>query len=112
VSSPRRAAGALLVLLALAGCGTADQGARTESKLRRHLADRNLSAKSVRCVPAIGSTYRCNVNFGDPHVQIYCAELRDGVLRAAEWRQPVHGRQDREAAARECARRLDVRRSR
>lgn len=109
---PARAAGALLAVVALAGCGNPDQGARVEAKLSRHLADRTLPAKWVRCVREAGSTYRCNVSFGDPHVQIYCAELVDGVLRAAEWRQAVHGRQDREAAARDCARRLGFRRSR
>ncbi|HKP18112.1 MAG TPA: hypothetical protein VJT84_06505 [Gaiellaceae bacterium] len=110
--SARRAAGAALVVLALAGCGNTDQQTRIERSLRGHLAERSLPAKSVHCVPSAWPTYRCNVNFGDPHVQIYCAELVDGVLRAAEWRQAVQGRLDRGAAARECARWLDVRRSR
>ena len=92
-------------VLGLAGCGST--GPTTiEAKLRRHLADRDLSPAWVRCVRSPGSVYRCNVNFGDPHVQIYCAAVVDGRFRAAEWRQPVHGRQDRAAAARECAHRL------
>jgi hypothetical protein len=102
-----RAAGAGLAVLALAGCGSSDPAATIEAKLRRHLADRSLAVKWVRCVAGASSTYRCNVNFGDPHVQIYCAALVDGVLHAAEWRQAEHGRQDRSASARECARRLD-----
>jgi hypothetical protein len=103
---------AALAVGALAGCGSPDRAAAIESQLARQLADRSLSAKWVRCVGRPGSAYRCNVSFGDPHVQIYCATLVDGRLRAAEWRQAVRGRLDREAAARECARRLDVKRSR
>jgi hypothetical protein len=111
MSPARRAGGAVLLVLALAGCGNPDRTAVVESKLRRHLADRSLSVQWVRCVPE-APAYRCNVSFGDPHVEIYCATLVDGSLRAAEWRQAEHGRQDRDAAARECARRLDVKRSR
>jgi hypothetical protein len=106
VTALRRATGAGFVVLALAGCGTTGRAATIEAKLQRHLADRSLSVKWVRCVAGASSTYRCNVNFGDPHVQIYCAALVDGSLRTAEWRQAEYGRQDRAASARECARRL------
>ena len=74
--------------------------------MRQHLAARSLSVKWVRCATSVRSTYRCNVNFGEPHIQIYCAAVIDGDLRVAEWRSGVHGRQDREASAGECARRL------
>jgi hypothetical protein len=80
-----------------------------EAKLRDHLAGRNLSVKWVRCVPGPGSSYRCNVNFGDPHIEIFCAVLREGKLLAAEWPDAEHGRQDRAAAARACLRRLAAR---
>jgi hypothetical protein len=97
---------ALALALLLAACGGSTGTESIESKLRNHLTERSLSVKWVRCAAARDSVYRCNVNFGDPHVQVYCATLVDGELRAAEWRQAVRGRQDRAAAARECARRL------
>jgi hypothetical protein len=96
----------LALAVLLAACGGSSTSSRIESKLQEHLTERNLSVKWVRCAAARESVYRCNVNFGDPHVQIYCAAMIDGELRAAEWRQAVHGRQDRAAAARECAARL------
>jgi hypothetical protein len=102
----RISSSALALALLLAACGGSSTSSTIESKLRQHLTERDLSVKWVRCTPARESVYRCNVNFGDPHVQIYCAAMIDGDLRAAEWRQPVHGRQDRVAAARECAARL------
>lgn len=79
--------------------------------LREHLAAHDLSAKSVVCAPRLERiagepVYRCNVNFGDPHVQIYCAAVVDGELRVAEWKQAARGELDRERAARECAERL------
>ena len=97
----------LVPVVALSGCGGGGASAATiEAKLTRHLVARDLPPKWVRCVPGRGSVFRCNVDFGDLHIQIYCATLVGGRLRAAEWRSPVHGRQDRAAAARECARRL------
>jgi hypothetical protein len=35
-----------------------------------------------------------------------CCAAVNGELRTAEWRQAEHGRQNRQASARECARRL------
>jgi hypothetical protein len=69
---------------------------------------RHLTFRWVACV-ANGRSYRgqpivrCNVNFGDPHIEIYCAAVVNGTLRSAAWREPVQGRQQREAFARECA---------
>ncbi len=102
-----RAAG-LVLALALAGCGgsTEPRAAGVEAKLRRHLADRSLSVKWVRCVPGPGGAYRCNVDLGDLHIQIYCAALVGERLRAAEWRPAQHGRQNRAASQRDCVRRL------
>jgi hypothetical protein len=102
----RVSAGAIVLALVLAGCGGDGGGGTIEAQLRRHLAARSLSVEWVRCVRGLSSIYRCNVNFGDPHVQIYCAAVVDGKLRAAEWPAAAHGRQDRAASARECARRL------
>jgi hypothetical protein len=102
----RISSSALALVLVAVACGGSTGTESIESKLRDQLTERSLSVKWVRCAPPRGSVYRCNVNFGDPHVQVYCAALVDGELRAAEWRQAVRGRQDRAAAARECARRL------
>lgn len=104
-----RATIVLVLAAAVAGCGGGPTGSNAiEGKLRRHLAERSLSVKWVRCVPSVRSTYRCNVDFGELHIQIYCAALVEGRLRAAEWRPTVHGRQNRAVAARECARRLSA----
>jgi hypothetical protein len=100
---------------ALAACGCGSDAERdVASLLRSHLEDRELAVKWVVCGPAPANSgppgvQRCNVSFGDPHIQIYCAAIVDERLVAAEWRQAVHGVQDRRAAARECAARLQRR---
>jgi hypothetical protein len=78
-------------LVLLAGCG----GSSTSPRLRaagpevaKRLLTERLNAKQlhfrwVACV-RVGRTYerveitRCNVNFGDPHVEGYCVLLQDG----------------------------------
>jgi hypothetical protein len=112
-----------LVLLAalaaaLAGCGGGSSGgaappapADVAARLKRELTRRYLSVRWVTCVPrservAGAPVFRCNVNFGEPHIEIYCAAVVDGTLRSAAWRQSERGRQNREASARECAARL------
>jgi hypothetical protein len=109
---------AALVLTALAvlvagGCGASTQsGSHTVAeRLRASLVNRDLPPRWVACAPTRArlhgrTAYRCNVNFGDPHVEAYCAVLGEGRLAYAEWRQPVQGRQDRAGAQRECVRRL------
>jgi hypothetical protein len=99
--------------LVLSACSGERRPAATDvaSALRRSLVERDLSVRSVVCVRRRervedAPVHRCNVSFGDPHVQIYCAALIDGELRAREWRQAVRGVLDRERAARECASRL------
>ena len=53
--------------------------------LTARLKARHLSFRWVACV-RVGSAYkevpitRCNVNFGDPHIEGYCLLLRDGRL--------------------------------
>jgi hypothetical protein len=79
-------------LAMLAGCGagsTAHIREATPAVAKRLLTDR-LRAKELRfhwvaCIRT-GRAYggvpvvRCNVDFGDPHVEGYCAVLRDGQL--------------------------------
>ena len=110
---PRGVAAAGIVAAVIVGCG-ASIAATTRpvaAGLRDWLHDRALSTSWVVCSPSpvrLGgrTVFRCNVNFGDPHVEIYCAVVVGGRVRAAEWRQPVRGRQDRVAFQKECARRL------
>jgi len=56
-----------------------------EAALRQRLNGDGLSYQWVRCVQMSGTfqgqkVSRCNVNFGDPHVEPYCAVLVGGTL--------------------------------
>ena len=53
--------------------------ARVERLLGRRLASQHLSYRWVVCVRERG-VFRCNVNFGDPHIVRYCAVVRAGRL--------------------------------
>jgi hypothetical protein len=53
---------------------------RVETALRQRLHGEGLSYEWVTCVPTFHvyqrrRLFRCNVNFGDPHVEPYCATL-------------------------------------
>jgi len=103
--------GAAVAILAAACQGGKPRPTGVAAELRRSLAGRGLSVRWVACVrrpERIGDApvYRCNVDFGDPHVEMYCATVVDGRLRALPWRRAVRGEQDRAASARECAARL------
>ncbi len=78
-----------LVAVALAGCGgsppVVNTAANVETALRGRLEAKLLSVKWVKCVPSgyefeSEPVFRCNVDFGDPHIEGYCALLRDGEL--------------------------------
>ncbi len=99
------------------GCGGnashAVTGTNVASTLRATLVARDLPPHWVACVPTRArvrglTAFRCNVNFGDPHVEAYCAILDRNRLSYLPWRQPDQGRQDRVAAQIACARRLSV----
>jgi hypothetical protein len=53
--------------------------ARVERLLRARLDARHLSYRWVVCSPERG-VFRCNVDFGDPHIVRYCAVVRGGRL--------------------------------
>jgi hypothetical protein len=90
----RRSALALgLAVLVLGGCG--DAGTDTTSgpanaqdvraALETRLVARKLSYRWVVCVRTKRSfagspIFRCNVNFGEPHIVRYCATLGNGRL--------------------------------
>jgi hypothetical protein len=97
----------------MVGCGAA--GAATTrpvaAGLREWLHARALFPSWIVCSPSPvrlegRRVFRCNVDFGDPHIQVYCAVVVPERVRAAEWRAPVQGRQDRAASQKECARRI------
>jgi hypothetical protein len=103
--------GAAVAILAAACQGGKPRSTGVAAELQRSLVARELSVRWVACVRrperARGApVYRCNVEFGDPHVEIYCAAVVDGRLRALPWRRAVRGAQDRAASAHECAARL------
>jgi len=113
----RPALAAVVVVLAASGCGGGDSeavtGARVSRAVRDSLVSRHLPPHWVACVPTRArvrdlTAFRCNANFGDPHVEAYCAILDGGRLAYLPWRQPDQGRQNRVAAQLACARRLSV----
>jgi len=82
---------ALALLLLLAACGSSQptSAAATAGAVRAALEDRLLGKKlTYRWVVCFrtkrsfaGSPiFRCNVNFGEPHIVRYCATLEDGDL--------------------------------
>jgi len=81
----RRAA--LLAPLALVvGCGSSGPDPATvKDALEARLIAKSLSFDWVVCVHTTRSfdgrpIFRCNVNFGEPHIIRYCATLKDGKL--------------------------------
>jgi hypothetical protein len=83
----RRAALLAAALVLLAGCGSEPEitPAAVKEALEARLTDRTLSFEWVYCLPTKlafeGRTIvRCNVNFGEPHIVVYCAVLDDGEL--------------------------------
>jgi hypothetical protein len=91
---------ALAAAGALAGAVTAASGgsdarittapaAALRSKLIAQLESQDLSYRAVACVRTgrffeRAGVVRCNVDFGDPHIQAYCLVLRGGRLLTSE----------------------------
>jgi hypothetical protein len=82
---------ALALLLLLGACGgshtTSDgvNAAAVKAALQARLLERKLSYRWVVCVRTKRSfagspIFRCNVNFGEPHIVRYCATLEGGRL--------------------------------
>lgn len=81
----------MIGLLVLGGCAGSHASSdpvtarEVRSALESRLLDRKLSYRWVVCVRtkrsfAGSAIFRCNVNFGDPHIVRYCATLEDGEL--------------------------------
>jgi hypothetical protein len=82
----------LAASLVLAGCGSSSSSpysAATVPHAKRlmleYLDSKNLTYHWVACLHS-GRSFegaaivRCNVNFGDPHIEAYCIVLRSGKL--------------------------------
>ena len=83
----RRAALVAAALVVLAGCGGRAKTTPAEVKeaLEARLVGKKLSFEWVYCLRTRRSfeertIFRCNVNFGEPHIVIYCAVLDEGGL--------------------------------
>jgi hypothetical protein len=86
-----RAAALALALLTVSGCGGSEARSvpatarEVRAALEKRLVGRKLSYRWVVCVQtklsfAGSAIFRCNVNFGEPHIVRYCATLDDGHL--------------------------------
>ena len=81
---------ALTAALALlvTGCGDNEDAATpsdVKAALEARLVDKHLSFEWVYCLRTNleldgRHIVRCNVNFGEPHIVVYCAVLEDGKL--------------------------------
>jgi hypothetical protein len=83
----RRAAAVAAALVVLAGCGgnAEPRPAEVKEALEARLVGKKLSFEWVYCLNTRRSfeartIFRCNVNFGEPHIVIYCAVLDEGEL--------------------------------
>jgi hypothetical protein len=86
-----RGAVAVAAVALLAGCGGGSSPYRaatpTDAKklMIRYLDGKHLTYRWVACLHT-GRAFegaaivRCNVNFGDPHIEAYCIVLKDGKL--------------------------------
>jgi hypothetical protein len=83
---------AAAAVLMLAGCGGSSAArieATTPTEAKKLMVDylhsKHLSYRWVACLRS-GRSFkgaaivRCNVNFGDPHIEAYCIVLRNGEL--------------------------------
>jgi hypothetical protein len=82
---------ALALLLLVTACGSSHttsvnaKAADVRAALEDRLLGKKLSYRWVACVRTKRSfagspIFRCNVNFGEPHIVRYCATLDDGQL--------------------------------
>jgi hypothetical protein len=84
----RLAAPVAAVLVLFAGCGgsSAERSpAEVRTALEARLVGKRLSFEWVYCLRTRRSfedrtIFRCNVNFGEPHIVVYCAVFNDGEL--------------------------------
>jgi hypothetical protein len=111
----RLAVAVVCAAAALAGAGCGDSGSTAsappvtsggspthavKAALEARLASAHLNYRWVACVRN-GRAYqnapvvRCNVNFGDPHIEAYCSVLIGGKLRTNHEDTAIPCREDR-----------------
>ena len=90
-----RRAALLAALAIVAGCGASSQPTPANAKeaVEARLAGKHLSFEWVFCLRTTRSfegraIFRCNVNFGEPHIVIYCVTL-DGEKLVTNHEQPA-----------------------
>jgi hypothetical protein len=83
----RRAAAVAATLVLLAGCGANAETspAEVQAALEARLVSKHLSYEWVYCLRTRRSfedrtIFRCNVNYGEPHIVIYCVTLEGESL--------------------------------
>jgi hypothetical protein len=93
----RHAAPAAAVLVLFAGCGGNAEASPAEVKtaLEARLVGKKLSFEWVYCLRTRRSfenrtIFRCNVNFGEPHIVIYCAVFEGGELVTNREQPAIH----------------------
>ena len=75
-------------LALVTGCGDNEEAptpSDVKAALEARLVDKHLSFEWVYCLRTKlqldgRDIVRCNVNFGEPHIVVYCAVLEDGEL--------------------------------
>ncbi len=94
----RRAAPLLAVAVLLAGCAGGSSptdrptAAAAQDALSARLEAKSLSVRYVACVDGgvrkgAETVFRCNVNFGEPHIEGYCVVVRGGAA-VTQWEDP------------------------
>ena len=91
----RRSALLVSALVLIAGCGASSEPgpAAVKAALEARFAEKHLSFEWVYCLRTPRTfegerVFRCNVNFGEPHIVRYCATL-DGGRLLTNYEQPA-----------------------
>jgi hypothetical protein len=104
-----RLAALVAAAAALAGCGAATSSTyrspttpQAKQLMIEYLNVRHLDWRWVACLHtgrsfAGASIVRCNVNFGDPHIEAYCTVLRWGKLYSDHQDPAIPCRRDNRA---------------
>jgi hypothetical protein len=104
-----RVAVLLVVAVAVVGCGSSSSSSYTAATVPQakqlmtaYLESKHLTYHWVACLHSGRSFHgaaivRCNVNFGDPHIEAYCIVLREGKLYSDHQDPKIPCRRDNRA---------------